>query len=207
MQSWNNYPPRPVPNTKLSYLAFVCDELEGSTVTNDPADRGGLTKWGITLRTVQDLIARGKVAPSWQLRTSEQIVRELTKDEAIWVYGQVYYEPYKDLPERVAILLCDIAINSGAKLATLMAQRAYNGIMKAKLLEEDGIWGPKTNQCLLDRLINYPASMEGREIAIDIFADVVCDLRILHYVDICKADPSQLKYLSGWLLRAMRFRA
>lgn len=201
MQSWKYYPPKQAPQTRLNYLAFVCEELEGSAVTNDPTDKGGLTKWGITLSFYVGWLESMGMDTAGALTA----LRFMTKDEAISIYGSAFYHPYKDLPERVAIFICDMAINHGHKMATTIAQTAWNKVFTSSLtkLNVDGAWGPRTNKAMMDYLDEntYMSVIEAR----GEFISIMQDLRQLHYADICVADPSQLKYLAGWMLRTMRF--
>jgi lysozyme family protein len=99
-------------------------KLEGyDTVTNDPDDPGGLTKWGISKRA-----------------HPEVDVENLTREGA----GQIYHRDYWEmascdrLPWPLNLFVFDAAVNQGVIPAKKMLQAA-TGRTAA-----DGIFGPKT---------------------------------------------------------------
>jgi lysozyme family protein len=102
---------------------FVVIRLEGGDkITNDPADPGGLTKWGISQRAYPKLD-----------------IRKLTEEAAFEIYQDDYWNGMKcDLfTPAVALVLFDAAVNQGVTAAIRMAQ-ATAGTMT------DGVMGPKT---------------------------------------------------------------
>lgn len=103
-------------------VAFTLKEEGGATITNDPHDPGGLTKYGISKRAHPDL----------------DIV-SLTEDDAKQIYQEHYWDvfPMDDLPDRVAFILFDTAVNLGCDRAAKLLQRACG-------LTEDGIIGKAT---------------------------------------------------------------
>ncbi len=78
-------------------------EHEGDTSTDHPADRGGLTKFGIAQRWNPDLD-----------------VRTLTRAQAIEIYWERYWQGrgYERLPEAIAIKVFDLAVNLGDRPAS-----------------------------------------------------------------------------------------
>ena len=96
-------------------------EYEGGLV-DDPADAGGVTKFGISQRAYPDLN-----------------IRELTTPAA----RQIYYEDYwlkckcPELPYPLAMLVFDSAVNQGPSAAIKMLQQALG-------TEPDGVVGPIT---------------------------------------------------------------
>lgn len=91
-------------------------------IANDPLDRGGLTKYGISQRAY----------PNRDIET-------LTEAEAVEIYRRDYWMRIRadELPPQAAVPTFDAAVNQGQGQATRMLQRALG-------LTEDGIIGPAT---------------------------------------------------------------
>lgn len=103
--------------------------LEGEH-SNDPADPGGDTWYGITKRDHPDI--------PWP--------PDLEQAKAI--YHANYWHPLWDklASEEVAAELLDYAVVAGPKTATLLAQRALNRL--GWKLDEDGVFGVYTLDAL-----------------------------------------------------------
>jgi lysozyme family protein len=104
-------------------------KVEGGYVDN-PNDKGGATKYGITQSTLTGY--RGKAV-------TKDDVKSLTSTEAEQIYKDLYYTPCKcdQLPTTLAIVTFDCAINSGCKQAIKLLQRALE-------VKDDGIIGNGT---------------------------------------------------------------
>lgn len=107
-------------------------ESEGGYV-NHPRDPGGATNMGITQRT---LVWARKVLPG----PFPTHVRNLTKEQANWIYKELYWDPIKgnELPAGVDYITMDAAVNSGVKRGSQWTQRA------AGVRQVDGIIGPNS---------------------------------------------------------------
>lgn len=94
----------------------------GETITNDPNDPGGLTKYGISQRAFPSLD-----------------IANLTQVQAADIYRQHYWRPVRgdDLPACVAMCVFDSAVNQGQGYAARTLQRAVGE-------SADGVLGPKT---------------------------------------------------------------
>jgi len=101
---------------------------EGDTFTDNPNDRGGPTKYGISQRWNPDVD-----------------VRELTRERAIEIYWERYWRGrgYERLPEAVAIKVFDLAVNLGDRTAGRCLQRALRACGTA--VKVDGRIGPETS--------------------------------------------------------------
>lgn len=100
----------------------------GSRVTDDPDDRGGLTKYGISQRSYPNLD-----------------IRNLTEDQAKEVYKRDYWDKVagdKIKNQQVAENLFDTAVNMGPRTASRLAQIALD------LTPVDGIIGPNSTKAL-----------------------------------------------------------
>jgi lysozyme family protein len=100
------------------------DRLLGheGTYSNDPADPGGETMWGISKRAYPDLD-----------------IAHLTRDEAKFIYLRDFWQKIhaNELPGAVAFQVFDFAVNSGIGTAVRYLQRALK-------VADDGYWGPIT---------------------------------------------------------------
>lgn len=144
-------------------------EVEGGEV-NDPTDKGGWTKFGISHAAYPSLD-----------------IKSLTKERAKEIYRKDFWEKIQG--EKIqsqavaeAFLLC--AVNMGVTGATRLIQQLL-------LLSTDGIVGPVT--------INKLNQSNERMIL-----DQLTLLQIERYVSICLRVKSQVKFLLGWIIRALR---
>ena len=154
-------------------------EREGGFV-NDPDDRGGATKFGITRATL-----------AWyrQREVTIREVEQLTLDEARAIYDRRYWTgprisriPYAALAE----LVFDCAVNHGPRQAIRWLQAALGGVAV------DGIIGAET-LAALDR-----ADLEA------VRRDVL-RRRIIFFGKLISSNPAQGKFAHGWLKRVAEF--
>jgi lysozyme family protein len=153
---------------------------EGGYV-DDPIDRGGCTRFGITLKT----LAAWRKNP-W---TSCADVEALTEVEARNIYRRMYIEApgYDLIPnERLRALVVDYAVLSGPHTATKALQRALG-------IADDGVLGAQTRRLL--------GTQGGSP---DVYRALLAD-RIAHHVEIVLLNPSQRRFLKGWLSRLTSF--
>lgn len=159
-------------------------EREGG-FSNRPSDRGGPTKYGITLKTLAQ----------WRKHAvTEQDVRDLTVDEARAIYEQEYLKgPHIDqIPDaELAHLVMDIGVMSGPDTAIRLLQRCLVEHAPIAVIV-DGILGPQTLAALwaID-----PLSIRTQLVV----------KRVVALVDLVQHDVSQLEYLEGWVRRALKF--
>ncbi len=154
--------------------------FEGGYV-DDPDDRGGKTKFGITEATAKKYGFKG-------------FVKDLTLEQAKKLYYDHYwkcwnYDQIKD--DRIAIEMFDQAVNMGPVTANKNLQKAYNLLDRGKAgdLKVDGVIGPIT----LTYINRYPHQ--------DDLLQLLNVLQAKHYIDIVESNPSQEKFFRGWLKR------
>lgn len=151
---------------------------------NNPADKGGPTKFGITQGTL-----------SWHLGRPATVedVQNLTIDAAREIYEKRFilgphFDALDNQGEGVLQLksnLIDFGVMSGPALAIIHLQEILS-------IPSDGILGPQTLSALSSAnlvLVNKQLVMR----------------RALMAARICKKDPTQLTFLSGWLSRFFSF--
>ena len=155
-------------------------EREGGFV-DDPVDRGGPTRWGITQETLS----------AWRgVPVTREDVATLPIEDARRIYRQQYVEApgfAAAIPdERLLALVVDYAVLSGPRAATQALQRAIG-------IADDGILGPQTL-----RLLQAQAG------SVEVYRRLLAD-RIRHHVEIVLTNPSQRRFLRGWLNRLVGF--
>ena len=156
----------------------------GSKETNDPADSGGRTKYGISERSHPEAWVDGDV--SYQ--------------EARTIYEKVYIleEKFHLIPdEALKHQVIDFGVPSGPDRAARLLQQVLG-------VTVDGAIGDKT----LDAIKNYPS---GKLFSVEVPGIVLLNLafrdaRALYYAALAKARPKDLKFLVGWLKRAQEFK-
>lgn len=140
------------------------------------ADKGGATKWGITVSTLSHWRKR-------QVTIDE--VKALTQAEALKIYEQLYIiNPCFDpLPSPLKEALIDYAINSGPAVAVRHLQDCLG-------VTADGVIGTET--------------MGAIKRADPVFlTNCLCKARVLMIGKIVRRDPSQAQFLEGWLRRVL----
>ena len=112
--------------TTFEEIIEVVLEHEGGYV-NDPHDRGGETKYGITKKFYPNVD-----------------IKNLTKEQAKKIYHQDYWRPAKcdEAPSHLRHIYFDMCVNFGRGGAVKVLQRAANA--KGAKLKVDGGMGPAT---------------------------------------------------------------
>lgn len=163
----------------LDQIIDVTIKAEGGYV-NDPADRGGATKYGIT-----QVVARANGY------TGD--MRDLPLDTAREIYKREYaVKPgFADFPSQVAAELFDTGVNMGTAKATEFLQRAVNALGGAGIAV-DGKMGPATRGAV-------NAYLQSRGNAVDILCKTLNCLQGVRYVEIVEKNPTQRKFINGWI--------
>lgn len=131
-------------------VAFVLGK-EGGYV-NDPTDKGGETKYGISDK--RDGVADGMTDVSGDGQPDTRI-KDLTLEQASQIYFRDYWYPAycPDWPDGISLLVFDAAVQHGVKKAISLLQSAAG-------VTADGIVGPKPEPPLSVPTLNgyWPAS-------------------------------------------------
>ena len=162
---------------------------EGGYV-NNPADRGGATKYGITQAVARENGYKGNM-------------KDLSLDVAKAIYRKQYWmEPRFDqvnsLSSAVAEELLDTGVNCGTGFAKPLLQRALNllnnqGKAGFPDLEVDGVYGSET----LGALKTY-LSKRGKE-GEKVLVRVLNIMQGQRYIEICERNPKQEQFFYGWI--------
>lgn len=124
-------PARPAAVGRGNFAACLTEVLqhEGGFV-NNPADPGGATNLGITLKTLEAFREKP---------VTEDDVRNLTRDEAQEIYRANYWNTMRceDLPPGIDLMVFDFGVNAGPQRSVKLLQRAAG-------VTDDGSVGPIT---------------------------------------------------------------
>lgn len=103
-------------------LPIILRHEGGATITDDPRDPGGLTKYGISQRAFPSLD-----------------IRNLTEADAAAIYRREYWDKAKcdSLPAHLRLTVFDMAVNMGVGKAITLLQKACGVV-------QDGLLGPNT---------------------------------------------------------------
>ena len=156
----------------------------GAKYTNDPVDKGGPTKYGITLATWKN-VGYDKNGDG---RIDSQDIKLLTEKDFQMVLKKNYWDKWKGDQinnQSIANLVVDWLWGSG-KWGIIYPQRALG-------VKDDGVVGQKT--------INALNSGNQEEIFKKIWK-----MKQQFYYNIVKNNPSQKKFLKGWLNRLNDFK-
>lgn len=155
--------------------------------SDDPADPGGTTNKGITLRTFTSCAAK-----LLNVDPTVENLRNLTNDQAAVIYRALYWDAmHGDETELqdLANIVCDFYVNAQAN-ATRLLQRVMNDLGAG--IAVDGSMGPGSMKALaaLDQTEVYRRYKAGR---------------ISYYQNLVKSQPELSKFLKGWLNRVNSF--
>lgn len=163
---------------------------EGGYV-NDPTDRGGETKYGITVAVARAYGYKGAM-------------KDLPVETAKAIYLKNYwtaprFDQVNNILPSAAEELLDTGVNCGVEFAKPLLQRALNclnlnGSLYADLAV-DGIYGAKT----IDALKIY-MKKRGKDGEV-VLLRVLNSLQAERYISIVERNPSQEKYFFGWMLQ------
>ncbi len=166
---------------------------EGGFVKN-PADPGGATHWGISLRFLRTQgLALGDVDGDGDI--DEDDIRALTRDQAVALYRTAIWGRYgyDELPGVVAIKTFDLCVNAGPAQAHRILQRACHA--NGYVLKDDGVLGPKTRTA-----VDLLRDRWGAPVA-PLMAAMRSEAAGF-YRGLVAADAELSQFLAGWLNRA-----
>jgi len=204
-------PPEPIVVTAFSerFEHAFADLLgiEGGFV-DDPVDRGGATKYGISLRFLkavgqidEDLDGYADFDLDMDGDIDGADIRKLTIGDAKSLYKRSFWQPlHCDVfPKPLGEMLFDQGVNGGNRAAKKMLQQAINRVshdfrMSMGTINVDGDIGPITMGAVATIWRRHSDDLANA------FREVVKD----RYRAIVRRNPSQARFLKGWLNRAER---
>lgn len=177
----------------------------GDKYTETEGDRGGATKYGISLRFLGSLFKSGVIhdigltgiSPAF-LPTKETI-KNLTLCQAKFIYERFFWDAnrYGEINDQaIAEKVFDMAVLMGAPTANKIFQQNVN-FLSTLFSDVDGI--------KVDGIIGDKTLKLFNEISTSYYTKNHCltDLLTRNFISICNKDKSQSKFLLGWLNRVM----
>ena len=180
-------------------ITKIADEIvarEGSYV-NDPADPGGATKHGVTIRTLRrlkmDLDGDGDIDVG--------DVKQLTPAHAREIFLKHYFERPRicDLPECMHETVFDMYVNAGAQAVKILQKLLCE---MGQEVAVDGVIGPQTRAACMVAQAASPRHL----------TDAYGIARRNYYYGLGDARPSLRKFArrrdggkGGWIVRAETF--
>ena len=161
--------------------AIISDIIsrEGRTYTDFPGDKGGPTKFGITLKTLAD----------WRHHACEPVdVQNMDEAEARAIYADRYIHApgfHQILDDRLRALVVDCGVNSGTATACCWLQKVLG-------VYPDGVFGPATLGALSSRDVH-------------IVYTGVCAQRLRFLGRVITDSPTNAQFAAGWLNRVAAF--
>lgn len=141
----------------------------------DKNDPGGETKFGITKRSYPSLN-----------------IRDLTLEDAKKIYYRDFWQKgkFEEISDDlVATQVFDLSVNLGIRAAVIVLQRGLRSV--GKTVQEDGLMGSET--------LSAASNSEPRSLLAAIKSEAAG-----YYRQIAAKNPSQQKFLKGWLNRAYK---
>lgn len=160
--------------TDLEIVDFIVEHFEGSVATNDPDDRGGVTRFGITLPTLKQVRPEATAGDVWAL----------SRDEALNIYLDLYvFRPgfHQIADWRLRLACVDAAVHSGPR-------RAQEWLQAAVGAQVDGIAGRDTYA----KVASADQPMAAKKVIAS---------RLRHLGNLITRDVRQAKFAKGWLNR------
>lgn len=161
--------------------------IEGG-FSNDAADSGGATRFGVTEAVAREFGYKGEMS---------QLPLEFAQD----VYRQKYWNLLQldlvaVLSDRVAIELFDTAVNTGVAFAGKSLQRVLNVMNREQAdyadIEVDGLVGPSTIRSLRAFLA------KRGDAGIEVLFRALNSLQGAFYIDLAERRQKDEKFVFGW---------
>jgi len=155
-----------------------------------PGDKGGETYCGISRVMHPDWEGWHALEATKQLPTLVQ--HDLLMTDVEDFYRTEFWEPLRcdDMPERLALVMFDGAVNCGCT-------RAAKWLQSTLMVGADGKIGPRTLEAVHDH------DMRGEG---DYLVGEVLDAREAHYTLLIAKDATQEKFRKGWFNRTAALR-
>lgn len=149
--------------------------FEGSKFTNIKEDKGGATRYGV-IQVEYDFYRHNKGLP-------QQSVENILMPEVTDIYLNKYWLASKcdKMSDKLGVVIFDASVNNGPGRSIKFLQAAIG----AKV---DGVIGKET----LTKLAKYDQSQ---------LVNTTLSNREQFYKKIVERDPTQIKFLNGWLRR------
>lgn len=151
---------------------------EGGFV-NDPKDKGGATNMGVTIATFRQFFG---------VSQSIEQLKKITEEQWTYIFKKGYWDAFRAdeiQSQAVANILVDWAWCSGTVTAIKQVQRLLG-------VQADGIVGTQTLKAINAQIPQFLIAK-------------IKNARIAFVQNIVKRNPSQKRFITGWLNRIKSF--
>jgi lysozyme family protein len=168
-------------------------ESEGG-YSNNKSDKGGETYRGISRLYNPDWKGWQIIEQAKPLKNNQIIKSNILDNLIADYYKKNYWDTINGdyLPKQVAPLLFDFAVNSGVGSASKAFQKIVSQLSGKKIVI-DGKIGQGT--------INAANLIDSKKLF-----NTLMDYRIAYYENIATKNPTQKKFLTGWLNRLKKYQ-
>jgi lysozyme family protein len=160
----------------------------GDKYTNDPKDKGGPTRYGITEVTARAFGYNGDM-------------RELPYDTVAIIYEKRYWcaPKFDQLPTELALVCFDWGVNAGPSVPSKALQRCLNVLNNDGAqypdIVADGVFGNFSLYSLKQ------FSLKRGDEGLRILKQMMISLRSVFYIELAERKTSQEKFEYGWQKR------
>lgn len=160
--------------------AFERTLIHEGVYSNDEYDSGGKTKYGITEKVARENGYTGDM---------KDFPIEIAKN----IFRVRYWSPLKcdEMAQEIAEEVFDTGVNMGIGRAALMLQQTVNVFRNDEIVEDAAI-GAKTLDALSDAIKSAGAERVLKMLNV---------MQGYRYYEICRHNPTQKKFIRGWLNR------
>ena len=151
--------------------------MEGGFV-DDPADPGGTTNYGVSLRFLKTQgLEVGDIDGDGDIDADD--IRALTPERAAGVLRRSFWDvfPLDNVPDPLALAVYDTAVNMGVGQAKRLTQKALS-------VDADGRWGPLTWAAI--------------KACTETVALALVECRRARYAALVRNNPALGKFSRGW---------
>lgn len=175
----------------------VVSDNEGG-FANHKEDKGGATMHGVSSHLLESELLRqykDKLDINGDNKISAEEISQLSNEDAKIIFKLFFWDPnlYEKIwAQSLANQVFDFCINAGAYRANTTLQdvcNKFNDLNRRSSLAIDGIIGRRTLYCVNSNANN------------DLFVESYKDARKTYYSKLADKNPSQRKFLQGWLNR------
>ena len=178
----------------------LIDEVIGREggYSNDPKDRGGPTRWGITEQVARAYGYQGDM-------------KDLPRPSAIEIYRKRYwlsvgFDKVAAVVPSVAALMFDIGVNMGQSVAGRFLQRALNLLNRNAADYPDIVVDGGVGAMSIASLAGYRRKRPDAE-GEAVLLWMINAFRTGRYAEIAEANPSREAFEYGWIARQVRMAA
>lgn len=178
--------------TKFDHAWLYLLKNEGGFV-NDKKDRGGPTKYGVSLKFLKGLLNE-EADINHDCQVSIQDIQVLDEEKAKGIYKKHFWGAAKcdQIKEtQIAVKVFDMCVNFGVRRGIRLLQTAINKMYDKHILDVDGLIGPRTLEAVN---VSEPKKLMR-------FIIQIC---LQTYENIVDRNAEQKRFLKGWLRRARR---